>query len=71
MNKYGQDNFYIELIEEVPIEQLSEKEQYWINYFNSFHFGYNATRGGDGKILYNYQDIVNGFLSGKLVKELA
>ena len=71
MNKYGRDKFHIELIEESPIEKLSEREIYWINFYNSYHNGYNATLGGDGKQLYDYDAIVKGFLSGKLIKDLA
>lgn len=71
MQKYGIENFQIETIEEVPIELLSEREKYWIQYFNSYHYGYNATFGGDGKQLYDYEAIVQDFLNGKLVKELA
>lgn len=71
MNKYGIEHFYIELIEEVPIEQLSSREIYWIDYYNSYKNGYNATSGGEGKQLYDYDAIVQGFLSGKLIKELA
>lgn len=71
MNKYGQDNFEISLIEEVPIQQLTEREIYWINKLDSYHYGYNATLGGDGKQLYDYEAIVKDYLSGKLVKELA
>lgn len=59
MQKYGQEHFSIHLIEECPIEILDEREQYWIKKLNSFHFGYNATLGGDGKILYNYSFIAN------------
>ena len=54
MNKYGIENFIIEIIETPMLEVLSERECYWIEYYNSFHFGYNATKGGDGKILYDY-----------------
>lgn len=71
MNKYGCDNFHIELVEECPIESLSEREIYWIDFYNSYKNGYNATLGGDGKQLYDYDAIVKGFLSGKLVHELA
>ena len=71
MNKYGQEHFSIELIEECLIEELSDKEIYWIDFYNSYKNGYNATLGGDGKQLYNYDLIVQGFLSGKLVCELA
>lgn len=71
MNKYGCDCFFIELVEEVPIEHLSEREQFWIEYYNSYHSGYNATLGGDGKQLYDYNAIITRFLDGRLVKELA
>lgn len=71
MNKYGIKHFQVTTIEQVPIEQLSQREQFWINHYNSYHYGYNATLGGDGKQLYDYDKIINGFLSGKLVKELA
>lgn len=27
----------------------NEREQYWIQYYQSFHFGYNATTGGEGR----------------------
>ena len=71
MNKYGCDNFHIELVEECPLETLSEREIYWIDFYKSYENGYNATLGGDGKQLYDYNAIVNGFLSGKLIYELA
>lgn len=70
MNKYGCEKFHIELIEECPLEKLSEREIYWISFYDSYKSGYNATIGGDGKQLYNYNDIVKGFLSGKLISEL-
>lgn len=71
MNKYGCDCFFIDLLEEAPIERLSEREQFWIAYYNSYHNGYNATLGGDGKPLYDYNAIITRFLDGRLVKELA
>ena len=71
MRKYGTESFEIELIEEISIDRLSEREMYWIEKYDSYHNGYNATRGGDGKQLYDYQAIIQGFLSGKLIKELA
>ena len=71
MRKYGPENFFVELIETVPLENLSEREKYWINYYHSYENGYNATLGGDGKQLYDYDAIVKHFLDGSLVKELA
>ena len=46
MRKYGPDNFYIELLEET--QNTAIREQFWIEKFNSFYYGYNATKGGDG-----------------------
>ena len=59
MNKYGADNFYIELIQDnIPLENLDEKEIYYIKQYNSYENGYNATAGGDSRIIYNDDDIV-------------
>ena len=71
MCKYGVENFYIELVEESPIDMLSDRERYWIKYYNSYYNGYNATLGGDGTPTYDYQAIVKEFIFGKTIKELA
>lgn len=50
IRKYGPENFYIELVEEVDDStSLDEREQYWIAYYNSYGQpnGYNATIGGN------------------------
>lgn len=45
--KYGVDNFTFEIIEECKIEELDEKEKYWIQHYNSLSpNGYNITLGG-------------------------
>ena len=45
--EYGSDNFYIELLEECSKAQLDEREQYWIQYYNTIMpNGYNMTKGG-------------------------
>lgn len=62
INKYGIENFIIEQLEECSIDILSEREQYWIQKLNTYYGGYNATYGGDGKILYDYQAIVDKYL---------
>ena len=45
MRKYGLENFEFSIIEYTSMEQLDEKERYWIEYYDS---GYNATTGGGG-----------------------
>ena len=57
MRKYGQEHFKIELIEECDVSLSSEREQYWIGYYKGYEEGYNATRGGEGTVLYDYSKI--------------
>ena len=71
INKYGADKFSILLLEQVDQSELSVREQYWIAEKDSYENGYNATRGGDGSILYDYEEILEKFHSGMLIKELA
>lgn len=47
MNKYGIENFTFSVIEETTVPE--EREMYYIQQYNSFHFGYNETLGGDGR----------------------
>lgn len=48
MNKYGIDNFWMEVIES-SVENYNEREQYWIKFYNSITpNGYNMADGGDG-----------------------
>lgn len=47
IQKYGIDAFTYEIIEECSLEQLDEKEKYWIAYYNTYRgFGYNCNEGG-------------------------
>lgn len=49
MRKYGVDNFYVELIEDnIPSEELDNKEVMYIKNFDSYYNGYNSTLGGEG-----------------------
>ena len=52
IRKYGIDAFNVETLEKVKLENLSERETYWIEHFHTYTDGYNATSGGDGKVLY-------------------
>lgn len=50
LQSYGVDNFNWEILEDnLNIENLNERECYWINYYQSNNpdFGYNMTSGGD------------------------
>jgi group I intron endonuclease len=54
IEKYGWDQHIFEVIDEAPVEQLSELEIKYIKYFNTFHYdnpnGMNLTRGGEGTL---------------------
>lgn len=60
-HKYGVDNFIFEVLEECKQEELNEKEQYWIKYFNTFENGYNLTLGGDGVLKYSIEAIYEDY----------
>ena len=49
INKYGFHAFKIEILEVCPIEDLWAREQFWIATLNTFHNGYNLTKGGEGR----------------------
>lgn len=70
MNRYGKEHFTIDIIEECDISILSDREIYWINYYDSYHNGYNATLGGDGKTLYDYDYIVSLINEGATYQEI-
>ena len=44
--KYGKENFRIRELEKCGIEELNEREIYYIKLYNSFRNGYNSTKGG-------------------------
>ena len=68
IKKYGVDNFIVEKLEECNIEDLNEKEIYYIAKYNTFKDGYNLTIGGDGNrtLLLDdkYEEISSLYLSG-------
>lgn len=47
---YGRESFKIEEIEECSMEDLNDRERFWIKKFSSNikEFGYNMSEGGDG-----------------------
>lgn len=59
-NKYGIENFKIEELEYLENDDLlSERESYWIQELETYgRNGYNATKGGDGKLLYDHTEIL-------------
>ena len=41
LRKYGLRNFTFEVLEECSQEELNIREQYWINFYDSYKNGYN------------------------------
>ena len=66
IKKYGVQNFSLELIEEVDLNKLDEREKFWIKHYNTCSKeGYNKTFGGT-EINFNAYDSIliqeNGFI---------
>lgn len=71
-NKYGIDNFKLSLLETVEdLNLLSEREIFWISELDTRNNGYNATYGGDGRLLYDHQLIIKTYHEVKNVKQTA
>lgn len=71
IRKYSVGEFTVETLEEVDLENLSERETYWIDYFYTYSDGYNATTGGDGKVLYDYDVIIKLLKEGRRYQEVS
>ena len=53
-NKYREDNFEFNIIEECEENNLPEREKFWIKFYDSFKNGYNQTEGGEGCLGYKH-----------------
>ena len=71
MRKYGIEHFFIEEVEDCLPSEASDKEIYWIGYYRSYSEGYNATRGGDGKNLYDHEAILARLKEHPYPKDIA
>lgn len=71
MMKYGPENFIISELE--YCENCEDREKYWINYYNTYHNGYNATLGGDGKLYFPISDeeVIQKYKELNCIKEVA
>jgi group I intron endonuclease len=68
IKKYGINNFSVEIVEETS--KPEEREIFWIDQYNSLNDGYNATLGGDGKRLFDYENIKKLILERKTYSEI-
>lgn len=63
----GSQNFMVKILEQCSIEELDEREKYYISYYDStIPMGYNLTSGGQGQpgeenpaAVLNEQDVLN------------
>lgn len=69
LNKYGVVNFSFEIIEET--DNLIEREIYWINFYHTYHFGYNATLGGEGTTTIDVNKLIDLYSQGFSCSQIA
>lgn len=69
MNKYGIENFVVEELIECPNDELDSYEKMYIEKLQTY--GYNATKGGDGSILFDYDKIIETYALGGTMTECA
>lgn len=67
IRKYGKESFEIEVLEETELENLTEREQYWIDYYNSIKEGYNQIPAEDAK---RYENSNFAILTNSEVEEI-
>lgn len=74
IQKYGWNNFSYEVIENCLETELNEKEQFWVNYYDSYNNGYNMTLGGSNQHSVSHQKIYelydNGMSPIQIAKKL-
>ena len=71
ITKYGLEHFSISILEECDKKILDERERFWIEYYRSFKYGYNATLGGDGRAYCDYDLILALYNNGFNLKQIA
>lgn len=67
---YDINNFSFIVLEECKIEELDEKQKYWIQYYNSYNNGYNLTIGGAGKRKVNPENIIELWNNNCSIEEI-
>lgn len=69
IKKYGLENFNFEIIEICEEEILEEREIFYIEKYNTFYDGYNATLGGNISYDTNTKTIICYDKKGKFIKK--
>lgn len=70
IQKYGLENFEVEIIDTAnTIEELNQKEIYWIKYYNTYEGdGYNACLGGENSKGFRHREESKAKMSEKKSK---
>lgn len=71
LRKYGIENFSFSILEACKVSELNEKEIEWISKLNTYGDGYNCTRGGDGCLKIDYEQILSLWNDGNGAKEIS
>lgn len=74
MRKYGIENFTFEVIQDniTTYEQLDKAEIYWIDFYDSYYNGYNASKGGQAYHKYfPDSDIIKDYHKTKSARKTA
>lgn len=71
MNKYGIDSFEVSIIEQCEPDIAQDREKYWIEALKTFKYGYNDTKGGNGKQYIDYDIVVATYNNVKSKSETA
>lgn len=61
IRKYGEENFYYEVLEETNDK---DRERYWIKFYDTYNNGYNHTKDGEGNKSVNKNPV------NKITKEM-
>lgn len=75
ISKLGKESFYYEVLEDgIHLDKLDEREIYYIEKYNSYKYGYNSTKGGDGRIINKIEDldyIIRELKKGRFSSDIA
>lgn len=72
IRKYGIDNFSIDIIENnISEKDISNKEKYYIKFYDSYYSGYNETFGGEGESQVDISKLITLYNKGYNYAEIS
>ena len=73
IRKYGLEHFSFEILEECSSEELSNREMFYISFYDSFNpeHGYNMTMGGEGGLVQDRNRILELWNQGYIIGDIA